>query len=65
MGISMVGSDYFLGYFNCCSGRVGLLLALLSHWGEWKEVALVAEAPVDEPLHHSCVSFGSGPTLTS
>ncbi len=38
-------------YFNCCSGRVGLLLVILSQRGKWEEVALVAEAPVDVPLH--------------
>ncbi len=41
----------FLRYFNCCSGRVGLLLVLLSQRGKWEEVALMAEVPVDVPLH--------------
>ncbi len=47
----MVGSSCFLGYFNCFSGRVGLLRALLSQRGKGDEVALVAEAPVDVPLY--------------
>ncbi len=45
-----MGSGCFLGYFNCFSGRFGLLLALLSKRGKWEEVALVAEAPVDVPM---------------
>ena len=39
------------GSFNCCSGRVVLLLVLLPEWGEWEEVASVSEAPFDVPLH--------------
>ncbi len=39
-----------LRYFNCCSGRAGLLLVLLPQWWEWEEVAPLAE-PVDVPLH--------------
>ncbi len=40
-----------LRYFNCCSGRVGLLLVLLPKRREWEEVAPVGEPPVDVPLH--------------
>jgi hypothetical protein len=46
----MVCPGHFSRYFNSCSRRFGLLLVLLSQWGEWEEVALVAEAPVDVPL---------------
>ncbi len=37
--------------FNCCSGRVRLLLVLLSQRGKWEEVALMAESSVDVHLH--------------
>ncbi len=41
---------HFSRYFNCCSGRVGLLLVLLSQRGKREGVALMAEPPVDVPL---------------